>query len=67
MTEPDVLAYRLTEAEREIAEMRRDIKLMRKEAEDRERSRLVAGVGALGSLVLALFGVIWAYRAEIFK
>jgi len=40
---------------------------MRKEAEDRERARLVAGVGALGSLVLALFGVIWAYRAEIFK
>jgi hypothetical protein len=67
MTEPDVLAYRLTEAEREIAEMRRDIKSMRKEAEDRERARLVAGVGALGSLVLALFGVLWAYRAEIFK
>ena len=67
MTEPEVWAYRLTEAEREIVALRKEVSLMRKEAEDRERARLVAGVGALGSLVLALFGVIWAYRGAIFK
>lgn len=67
MTDPDILAYRLAEAERDIAALRRTIDAIRTEAEDRERSRLKAGIGAMGTLVLTLGAVIWAYRGVIFK
>lgn len=67
MTEPEVWSYRLAEAERDIASLRVELGKMRAEAEARERARLKAGIGALGSAVLALVSVLWAYRAAIFK
>lgn len=38
---------------------------MRKDAVDRERDRFRAGIGLLGALVLALWGVIWTFRSAI--
>lgn len=68
MTDPDnVLAYRLAEAERDIAALRRTIDVMRQESEDRERMRLKAGISLLGSVVLALGAVLWSYRGIILK
>lgn len=68
MTDPDnVLAYRLAEAERDIAALRRTIDVMRQESEDRERMRLKAGISLLGSVVIALGAVLWSYRGLIFK
>ena len=67
MTDEAILGYRLAEAERDIKRLESEIKQMRREAETRERARLRAGIGALGSAVLTLIGIIWAYRAVIFK
>lgn len=67
MTDPDVLAYRIAEAERDIVALRETIAAMRRDSEDRERSRLKAGIGALGTLVLTLGTVLWSYRGVIFK
>ena len=38
---------------------------MKKDAVDRERDRFRAGIGLLGALVLALWGVIWTFRSAI--
>ena len=38
---------------------------MKQDAVDRERDRFRAGIGLLGALVLALWGVIWTFRSAI--
>jgi hypothetical protein len=35
--------------------------------EEQERSRLMWGISSLGSLVMLLVGIVWNYRAVIFK
>ena len=68
MTESEqVLTYRLAQAEAEIRELREKVTQMERDAETRERARLKAGIGALGTVVLTLFGVLWGYRSVIFK
>lgn len=69
-----VLAYRVDELERDSKAQRDEIKALKAtiarmelEAADRERARLKAGIGALGSVILALFGILWSYRSVIFK
>lgn len=32
-----------------------------------EKAKLRWGIGVLGSVVMALFGILWAYRGVIFK
>lgn len=68
MTESEqVLTYRLTQAEAEIQALTVKVAQMERDAEARERARLKAGIGALGTVVLTLFGVLWGYRSVIFK
>lgn len=38
-----------------------------RERQIEERRRLLAGISFLGSIILALVGVIWAYRGTIFQ
>jgi len=65
--------YRLGQLESRVAELaekndklEKEIQLVKDTEEKRERARLKWGVGALGSVVMALGGVIWAYRKVIF-
>ena len=69
-----ILAYRLDELTRQVGRQDAEIALLREAIEAErssrareERSRLIAGVMALGSIVTALIGVIWAYRGLIFQ
>ena len=69
-----LVRYRLEKAEAHIENLERHIEKLdaeivriRREAEEREKKRLSWGIGALGSVVMMLGGVIWAYRGVIFK
>lgn len=74
----DILRYRLEQAENSIKEIRAehrsdietlkaDLQKMREAEEQREKRYLVTGISSLGGVVLALAGVLWAYRGVIFK
>ena len=43
------------------------IQEIRDHYEKQERNRLMWGISSLGSLVILLGGVLWSYRAVIFK
>ncbi|MEC7763402.1 MAG: hypothetical protein VX874_15980 [Pseudomonadota bacterium] len=51
----------------EVDELKAKINEREQERQAEERKRLLAGISFLGSIILALFGVIWAYRAVIFQ
>ena len=63
----DELSRRVGRQDAEIALLREAIEAERSTRAREERSRLIAGVMALGSIVTALIGVIWAYRGLIFQ
>lgn len=70
----DVWAYRIGELERDVKAQNDEIRALKStitqmeiDAVNRERARLKAGIGAMGSVILAMFGLIWSYRAMIFK
>jgi len=74
MTGPDILLYRLTQAESKLSEQDAELKALQKKVEmyerrheEQEKKRLLWGIGALGSVVMTLGSVIWTYRAVIFK
>lgn len=60
---PELLAYRLQLLEQLVADQAEKIEALQKQ----ETSKLRWGLGALGSIVLTLGGVIWTYRAVIFR
>lgn len=62
---PDLklIEYRLGELEKENEKLQGKIK----DLEDAEKRKLLWGISALGSVILALGGVIWTYRGVIFK
>ena len=49
-----VIMFRLQRAEERIAAQELEIKKMREEAEKRERARLKWGIGALGTVLMAM-------------
>jgi len=70
----EILLYRLsqaegkiTHAEAEIDTLKTTLAKVREEDAERERRNLKWGISTLGSAVLALGAVIWAYRGVIFK
>ena len=65
-SEFDILAYRITRLEADLEKAEREIEELRDGAADRERNHLKAGVIILGSLIMTLFGVIWANLGVIF-
>lgn len=74
MTDDGLRDYRLKELEEDLKQQREELKLLKSaisqmeiDAINRERNRLKAGIGAMGSVLLFLGGVIWAYRGAIFK
>jgi hypothetical protein len=62
-----ILAYRVDQMEREISALKTTLAEAETARVVDERKRLVAGISFLGGIILALFGVIWAYRGVIFK
>lgn len=57
----EILAYRLEQAEKEIAALKE-----RDEARDlEERTKLRWGIGVLLGIIASLGGVIWAFRSAI--
>lgn len=67
MSDESIIEYRLKQAEAEIRTLKGLVESMRIEAQEMERKRLLWGVTSLGSVVMALGGIIWAYRSVIFK
>ena len=65
MTDLSVFAYRLTEAEKNMAAMSDHIDRIEQARIDDEKKRLLAGVSFLGGIALSLLGLIWAYRRVI--
>jgi hypothetical protein len=59
----EVLVYRLGQMETSLANLESKMNAIEKN----ERSKLLWGVMALGSVVMALGGVIWTYRNVIFR
>ena len=66
MSDP-IIEYRLEQAEKALAALEAELKAFKAAEEELERKRLTWGITALGSVVLTLGGVIWAYRGVIFK
>ena len=58
-----VLTYKVEALEKRVSEQDKMLKDIREE----EKRKLVWGVGALGSAVLGLTGIIWSYRDVIFR
>lgn len=72
MSATKLLEYQVEEQAKELDQLKSELVELKKKMTDRdvarqveERQRLRAGIKALGSLVLVLFGVLWAYRAVI--
>lgn len=70
----EVLVERVSRQEDRIRKLEEredelEARLARREQEraDAERSMLIRGIMFLGSIITALVGVIWAYRAVIFQ
>ena len=59
----DVLAHRLTEAERKIKELEAELEKRASE----EKARLVWGIIFLGGIVSTLVKIIWDWRAVILR
>jgi len=64
MTDPDLnnailLAYKVELLEKQVEDLKHDLEKIRQERIDDERKRLRSGVGALGTVILALGGAIW--------
>lgn len=62
-----LLEYRLKQAEEHIDLLELKIEGMKSDARRREEKRLLWGISALGSVVMAMGSLIWAYRGVIFK
>ena len=70
----NVLAYRVSQLEADLEKMAAEMAAIdaRNQARDEarvalERKQLVWGISVLGAAVMTLAGVIWSYRAVIFK
>ncbi len=70
----DIYEFRLTSLEAENKDLRQSCEDMSKKFEafereqaEAERKRLLAGIKAIGGLLLTTIGVLWAYRSIIFK
>ena len=63
MTNPELIEYKISQLEKKLEEQQKEIN----ELQSGEKSKLVWGIGALGSAVLALGGVIWNFRSVIFN
>jgi Ca2+/Na+ antiporter len=62
----DLARYKETHSA-EVEELKAKIAEREQERQTEERRRLLAGISFLGSIILALVGVIWAYRGTIFQ
>ncbi len=69
-----LLAYKVTQLEEGrkedkavIASLKVELETLETTMAERERKQLVAGISALGGLVLTLFGLIWSYRSIIVR
>lgn len=59
---------RALEAEKQERQaLEKEFKDFKKAMADRERANLFWGLGVLGSVVMALGGVLWSYRSVIFR
>lgn len=74
MANDEILLYRLSQAEKHIAEQAADIERlntklneMRIQDAAREKKQLMWGITTLGAVVMTLGGVLWAYRGIIFR
>ena len=74
MSDITLILFRLETAEKTIAaqaekisELADEIKEIERTEAEKEKKALLVGVMSLGSIVMTLAGVIWAYRSVIFK
>lgn len=63
----EMLSYRLTEVEKKLEKTTTELAKLRAEELQREVRQFRWGIGALGSVIMALASVVWAYRSVIFK
>jgi type IV secretory pathway TrbL component len=73
-TDMVLLTYKVAQAESQLHEQNVHIEKLedefnqfRRALAQKERNNLAWGVGALGTVVATLAGVIWAYRSVIFR
>ena len=74
MAEIDLISFKLQAQAEDIKELKRKISnleaeeaRMKIEIEVREKRKLLTGISVLGSIVLALASLIWAFRGDILK
>lgn len=70
----DMITYRITLLEERVKTQDDEIHqiMIRNEEKDRERinlerKQLLVGISFLGAIIMTLAGVIWSYRAVIFR
>ena len=70
---PEVIRWRVMELENDLRQLQGRLEVFEKEVHEKEKVRqqqerrnLIAGIGALGSIITTLGGIIWAYRSVIF-
>lgn len=72
--ENELSEYKFSQLEARVNSLQVDITTVHKELEaykalesKLEKQRLTYGISLLGSILLALVGVVWSYRGIIFK
>jgi hypothetical protein len=60
MPDDNLWKYKVEQLQSQVSDLRSDMEQMKREREVAERKRLMWGIGALGTAVLTLAGVIWA-------
>ena len=70
---PAVIQWRVMELENDLRGLQARLEGFEKEVHEKEKLRqqqerrnLIAGIGALGSIITTLGGIIWTYRSVIF-
>jgi hypothetical protein len=63
----EIFERKLADLEDEVHSLRSELARRDEARLTRERSNLLAGIGALGSVIITLIGIIWAYRQAIFQ
>ena len=63
----EIIKYRLEQAEKDIERLSKELHDFKEKEDQLEKKRLLWGISSLGTIIMALGSILWAYRGVIFK
>lgn len=59
--------YKISQLEKQLAEVEREFKAFKTSELEKEKKNLLWGIGLLGSVLTTVIGIVWSYRGVIFQ